>query len=143
MTMAINASDPNAGDWWGAVIQDSLYGPQAFHSAKISVQQRVHCRSCPTVWRESVIVFVGWLHVFQSKDFRKLLRIFRACAEFQPPAKPPSRAGSLGSRRLDRSAKRGGGRARARPAAEREDGGPAARAPRGPPRRCRAGTRRA
>src|SRR5262245_48949552 len=79
MTTAMNASGPNAGDWWGAVIQDSLYGRQAFHSAKISVQQRVHCRSCPTVWRESVI---GRLHVIQSKDLRKLLRIFRACGEF-------------------------------------------------------------
>jgi len=47
MTRAMNASDPNAGDWWGAVIGDSLYGPQAFYRAKIAVQQRVHCRSCP------------------------------------------------------------------------------------------------
>src|SRR6266699_1693387 len=102
----------------------------------------------------------------KAKICENLLRIFRACAEFQPPAKPapaelttyrarsirpvakrstiritppPSRAGSRGSRRLDRSAKRGGGRARARHAAEREDGRRADRAPRCPPRRCRAG----
>src|SRR2546429_9754679 len=106
MTTAMNASDPNAGDWWGAVIQDSLYGPQAFHSAKISVQQRVHCRSRPTVWRESVIVMVGGLHVFQSKDLPKLVRIFRASAGFQPPAKPPPRELATYRARSSRTAAR-------------------------------------
>jgi hypothetical protein len=28
------------------------------------------------------------LHLIQSKDLRKLLRMVRACAEFEPPAKP-------------------------------------------------------
>ena len=56
---AINASDPSGSDWWGAVIEDPLYGRQACHCGKISIQQCVHCRPCPTLWREAGLVTKG------------------------------------------------------------------------------------
>jgi hypothetical protein len=88
MTSAINASDPSGGDWWGAVIEDSLYGRQAFHCAKVSVQQRVHCRSCPTVWREAGSLPWDDCILSKAKICENCCAYFALALSFQPPAKP-------------------------------------------------------